>query len=384
MKRGHLKSKKWALVAGGSGFLGQYIVWGLVCNGYSVVLCGTRRNGQNISHRIEKLKKFNEMVNPAFRLNEHQFCAIKAIECDIKDSELALSKNDRQWLQTIPLCEVWNCAAYMKYDVESFEKSYATNVTGTENLINLVKKYPSCKYFHVSTAFIGGKDFTNGAPIRERVYENQKGFFNSYDKSKALAEQKVLELCSEDDLDYSIFRPTIIIGDSKTGFTSSVFGIYEYYGAFDKLRSRLAGKSLSVMCNNNSLAHLIPVDLCAKAMLKLSQLTSTSNTKVYTISDSRPRTYDDMLAIIERIFDISINPIHRVNKNESKYDRLFRRLTAKNHIFSQHSFNFCNKEMCQLIGESICSDWSKNYDFFNLIRDGFNQYVDEYVNFENN
>ncbi len=376
-----MKQQKWALVAGGSGFLGQYILWGLIRKKYSVVLCAARRKHITISQRLERLKKFNSLVNPAFRLTEEEFSLIVPIECDIRDHELALSKKDSVWLQTIQIREIWNCAAYMKYSKKDYKESYATNVTGSLNLINLARKHKKCTYFHVSTAFIGGKDYTNGAPLKERIYENQKEFFNSYDKSKAIAEQKVSAVCSKVEMNYAIFRPTIIIGDSKTGFTSSSFGFYEYLNAIDKLQPRLAGQTLTIVCNGDSFLHLIPVDLCAKAMLRLSPLVRKSNKNVFTIADSQPLAYKDMKPIVEQLFNISVNYTHAIIDKENKLDRLFRIFTARNHVFSQHSFNFSNKETRGLIGESFCSGWTKDIDFYNLVKSAYNRFMQNYAVF---
>jgi hypothetical protein len=124
---------------------------------------------------------------------------------------------------------------------------------------------------------------------------------------------------------------------------------------------------------------LVPVDLCAKAMLKLSRLIKKSNGNIFTIADAQPRTYDQMRPIMQELINISINPIYAINGKGSRWDRLFRKLTAQNHIFSQHSFNFCNKETRKLIGDSICSNWEKKFAFFSLLKEGYERFIQKYA-----
>jgi nucleoside-diphosphate-sugar epimerase len=373
-----LEHNKWALVAGGAGFLGQYVLWGLLRQGYAVVLALSRRNNASITDRMARLRHFNGMVNSAFRVTEDEMRRVVPIESDIRHEGLGLDRATTTWLAGIRLAELWNCAAFMSYDDDSSEESYATNVRGSLNLVAVATQHSSCKYFHVSTAFIGGSRHSSEYRLQEKVYASQDHHFNSYTRTKAQAEQEVCSLCETPAQSYAIFRPTVLIGDSATGFTSSTLGFYQYVEAFDRLTSRLPGTQLTLVCNSASFVHLLPVDVCARALLTLAPLTHTSDTHAFTVADANPLTYAEMAPILSQVFNIRITPTNTITGPQTAADRLFRKLTAQNHIFSQQSFHFSNEQAARLIGRAACSNWPKSVDFFSLLRSQYRLFVDHY------
>lgn len=371
-----MKSEEWVFVAGGFGFLGQYIVWGLVRRGYQVVIGASKRTDIDVKKRFNRFKDFNQLVNPDFRLHDSDFTSIHVVECDISKENLGLSHRDSSWPEK-PFSQVWNCAAYMKYDPSAYQKSYETNVLGSLNLLKFAAAQAECTYYHVSTAYVGGKDFSSGRLLEERIYENKSGYFNSYDMTKACAEREIITFCqSHSKPPCAIFRPTIIIGDSKTGFTSSAYGFYEYLQALSRLKKHIKRETVHYPCDGLSLLHLIPVDRCAQTMLALTSKVLSHEIPIYTIADASPLTLETMTSILSEVFGFRLVCASTIPVDEKSYERLLRSLTKQNQIFSRHSFAFCSKQTYSLVGSSICSDWSKECNFFDLLNE-------ELINFQN-
>ncbi|MFO0943294.1 MAG: SDR family oxidoreductase [Pirellulales bacterium] len=116
-----------------------------------------------------------------------------------------------------------HCAASIRFqkDVHSGEP-YRTNVQGTQNLINLCKRLRLASFHHVSTAYVG--DHRSGKPVRESLASNAEVSGNDYERSKILAESLVTTQLANSPL--MIHRPSIVIGDSQSGFTSTFHGFY--------------------------------------------------------------------------------------------------------------------------------------------------------------
>ena len=96
------------------------------------------------------------------------------------------------------------------------------NVEGTGNVLNLLRKAERLERFnYVSTAYVAGD--RHGA-----VYEHElslgQGFKNHYESTKFQAEVWVRSLM--DRIPTTIYRPAIVVGDSRTGETQKFDGPY--------------------------------------------------------------------------------------------------------------------------------------------------------------
>lgn len=367
---------KWALVAGGTGFLGQYIVWGLVKKGFSVVALHQKGISGSCEQRLDKLIERNKKCAKNFTLAPEQFKEITFIESDISQPDLGLTPETYNWLASLGISEVWNSAADMRYSAACYCQSYATNVAGSLHLAELARNCGHCTYFHVSTAFIGGKCFSDGTQIREELPQTDNDYYNSYDKTKALAEQKISDFCTQNNLAFSILRPTIVIGDTQTGFTSSGAGFYEYIAAVRRVIKKYSPSHLRIEGCGEAQLNLIPVDFCVDVMMRISANKARS-ANIYTISDSRPLVYSEVMDIIGQLLGVRIECVPVLENDVAFYERLFKKLTGKNHIFSQQSFCFCNHNTRAVLGDNFCSQLERNHHFFSRILDGFKAYQKE-------
>lgn len=116
-------------------------------------------------------------------------------------------------------------------------ETFAGNVEGTRHLIAFLRglKRPG-KLFHVSTAYVAG--VRPGETVREELLPPAPRFCNPYEESKHAAER----LVSESGLDWVILRPSIIVGDSRSGAAESDKMIYGALNVLWKFRTMLEGK----------------------------------------------------------------------------------------------------------------------------------------------
>jgi nucleoside-diphosphate-sugar epimerase len=76
------------------------------------------------------------------------------------------------------------------------------------------------RFCYVSTAYVVAPNHLDNAP--DRVVANGKNFNNPYEYSKSMAEAEVLQR----DLPVVIVRPSLIVGDSKSGQIQGFNGLY--------------------------------------------------------------------------------------------------------------------------------------------------------------
>jgi nucleoside-diphosphate-sugar epimerase len=113
------------------------------------------------------------------------------------------------------------------------------NVDGTVHVLDLVKMLPTHRLHHVSTAYIAGN--RSGIALESEIDIGQK-FKNPYEESKCRAEQIVADAYRTGRVKPSIYRPSIVIGDSKSGRATHFHGVYAFiralWTALERLRRR--------------------------------------------------------------------------------------------------------------------------------------------------
>lgn len=151
--------------------------------------------------------------------------------------------------------EIVHCAAETRFGLP-IEQARATNMRGTANVLKVARGCRRLeKFAHLSTAYVSGR--TTGR-ITEEPLREHAGFVNTYQQSKYEAEQIVFEAMRE--IPISVYRPSTIIGDSRTGRVRQ-------YNYFHQVLRLFARNVLPVAPGNLSWqTDLIPTDWCIAAL----------------------------------------------------------------------------------------------------------------------
>jgi nucleoside-diphosphate-sugar epimerase len=208
--------RKRIILTGGTGFIGSYLAYKLLKEGYEINFLARGRNHQSAQERINKALGF---VDPEILLYQDQY---RVIESDITKPGLGISPKDIQKFNR-NIDEIWHCAASISFRAEEFDKTYIINVEGTRNILNFAAKINAFRLHYVSTAYVAGDR-------SDRVYENELDYGqklrNPYEQTKLEAEKLVKEWEKKNFYQVSIYRPGIVVGNSKTGQTPSFTGYY--------------------------------------------------------------------------------------------------------------------------------------------------------------
>jgi nucleoside-diphosphate-sugar epimerase len=133
---------------------------------------------------------------------------LRIVQGDIVQVGLGLAPGESAALASVN--EVWHLAASTSFDEREIAAIYQGNVVGTQNVLAVARALPKLdRFVYVSTAYVAG---TNLGPIAEDEMPARKGFRNSYEATTWEAEQTV----RQSKLPLVIFRPSIIMGDSRT------------------------------------------------------------------------------------------------------------------------------------------------------------------------
>ncbi len=110
------------------------------------------------------------------------------------------------------------------------EEARAINLEGTCRMLDFAElardRSGIDRYAHVSTAYVAGN---HAGRFGERDLDLGQGFHNSYEQSKFEAEQLVR---SRPGVPFTIMRPSIVVGDRRSGWTAAFNVLYFPLRAF--------------------------------------------------------------------------------------------------------------------------------------------------------
>lgn len=201
------------LLTGGTGLLGSYLLRDLMRRGEHVTVIVRPTRLETVEQRIDQQFSFwEERWNRALPR--------PTILCgEIAEPRLGLDRSQTAWVRRHCDCIV-HSAASLTFHAEG-DEPYRTNVEGTKNLLSFCREVEISNLVYISTAYVCGRHF---GVFRESELDIGQEFSNDYEKSKFLAEQLVR---GDRHLDaFTIFRPSIIVGDHQTGHTSTFHGFY--------------------------------------------------------------------------------------------------------------------------------------------------------------
>jgi thioester reductase-like protein len=168
------------------------------------------------------------------------------------------------------------------------------NVLGTRHLLDFAADCPRLARFHyVSTCYVSGR--YPGVFSEDDLINGQR-FQNFYEETKYLAEVEVQQRMAE-GLPATVYRPAIVVGDSRTGATQKYDG--PYYVARWILRQRGVAVVPVVGDTATNRTNLVPRDFVVDAIAHLSGLARSAG-RVYQLADPAPLTIDELLAEIAR------------------------------------------------------------------------------------
>ena len=243
------KSNPSFFVTGFPGFIGKRLVAALAA-----------RHKREPIHLLVQPKFARDAARYVKGLTHPERCQI--LEGDIVDMHLGLSGEEYGAL-CASVTDIFHLAATYFLGV-SRDSAHAVNVEGTRNLIELARDAHQLRRLnHFSTAFVSG---SRVGVIAEDELEMGQDFRNAYEETKFQAERLVRQAAS--DLPVSIYRPSIVVGDSKTGEIDRFEGPY-YLGIL--LVTSPLRVPLPLPGNGAAPLNAVPVDFVVDAALTLSE-----------------------------------------------------------------------------------------------------------------
>ncbi|MBA2620931.1 MAG: SDR family oxidoreductase [Acidobacteria bacterium] len=238
---------------------------------------------------VEKARRDIEMIGAETGVPLENFAII---EGDITRENLGIDEADLETVRA-ETTDVFHLAAVYDLGVAK-NLAFSVNVEGTRKVNELVKSFPNLRrYNYVSTCYVAGR---RTGEILETELEHVKGFRNYYEETKYLAETEVEHL--KEKIPTTIFRPSVVVGDSRTGETQKYDGIYSLILYLRKAPALLRFVNVG---NDHVRLNLVPVDFVVEAIAALSKDKNAVG-KTVALADPNPLTTAELFdAIAENL-----------------------------------------------------------------------------------
>ena len=253
------------LITGIPGFIGTRLVRRLLPQRRAVFLLCERRFEQATRELVGKLQS-EGAAEPG---------QVSVVCGDITENDLALSQEDLLRVRA-EVSDVWHLAAVYDLAVPE-ELARKVNVLGTSKVLKFLRDCGGrVRHNYVSTCYVAG---TRQGMIFENELDRGQSFKNHYESTKYAAE--VLVERSKRELETRIFRPAIVIGDSRTGETQKFDGPYPTFGAI------MMGLMVAIPGPARAPINLVPVDFVVEAMATIPDRPETAG-KTFALADPAP------------------------------------------------------------------------------------------------
>lgn len=247
-------------LTGGTGFLGQEILTRLLAQEKQVALLVRPEKEQSAEARVHHLLKDSSVAGALERGQ------VKVVAGDVTLPFFGLGESQFDALAT-DVRSIFHSAASTSLN-QTLEDARTINVAGTQNVLefaNRTKKESFDCFYHISTAYVAG-DVERVVTADELNLSHS--FRNSYEQTKAEAEAIVRGAIT---VPTCVFRPSVIVGDSVTGVTTSFSMLY--------IPARLIVQGIlsALPASHTAPFDVVPVNYVADAIVSLSSMRRTAN-----------------------------------------------------------------------------------------------------------
>lgn len=264
-------------VTGATGFIGKRLVKKLLARKGSVVHFLIREESQEkIPALLEYWGTTKNRAIPVFG--------------DLRSPKLGVSKEDTKALVK-NIDHFFHLAAIydMKADAES---QMAVNIEGTRNTVAFANAIGAGCLQHVSSIAAAG--LFEGI-FREDMFDEAENLDHPYFASKHESEKIVRK---ESKVPFRVYRPGLVVGDSKTGEMDKIDGPYYFFKLIQRIRQMLPPWMPTIGIEGGRI-NIVPVDYVVNAMDHIAHLPKLDG-KCFHLTDPEPMRVGDVLNTFAR------------------------------------------------------------------------------------
>ncbi|HEY2260868.1 MAG TPA: SDR family oxidoreductase [Solirubrobacteraceae bacterium] len=232
-------------VTGATGFIGRHLVERLLARDGDIYVLVREGSAEKLDALIE-------------RWGAEAASRVKPVTGDLAQPRLGLGDESVDELRAARVDHFFHLAAIYDMTADD-ERNRIANVDGTRNAVALANAIEAGRFHHTSSIAAAG--LYKGL-FREDMFDEGQKLDHPYYRTKFEAE-KIAR--SQTAMPWRVYRPAIVVGNSKTGEMDKIDGPYYFFTAIKKLRHYLPGW-FPLVGPELGYTNIVPVDFVADAM----------------------------------------------------------------------------------------------------------------------
>ena len=204
---------------------------------------------------------------------------------------LGIAKAERSKLEHKTITQVFHLAAV--YDLKADEESQRiANIDGTRNVVGFANDLGATCFHHVSSIAAAG--LYEGA-FREDMFDEAENLDHPYFSTKHESEKIVRNECQ---VPWRVYRPGIVVGDSRTGEMDKIDGPYYFFKLIQRMRQLLPPWMPTIGLEGGRI-NIVPVDFVVDALDHLAHKKGLDR-KCFHLVDPEPKRVGEVLNIFAK------------------------------------------------------------------------------------
>lgn len=308
-----VKNKPTIALTGATGFLGSHLMASMLTGGYKIIVLGRPTKEETLQERISKLLRWFGIEEFAGQL--------ELVVIDFLKPMLGIPQAEYKNLCAITE-QIIHCASDTSFAERKRDTIFKSNVSSLEGILEFAAN-ANVNFFHyISTAYVAGANVT----ICKESISSATDFLNVYEESKAQAESIISEFFEKNEIPYTIIRPSIVYGDSRTGRSLRFNALYFPLQSLNYIQKiylndiiNHGGKKsgqhgifiddegflflpLRIYLPHEGALNLIPVDYFVNATMKI--IANTSSVGIYHLTNNSPTKLETISVYNEQFMKI--------------------------------------------------------------------------------
>ena len=146
---------------------------------------------------------------------------LELVEIDLLKPHLGLPEQEYKNLCNATE-QIIHCASDTSFTERKREIVFKSNVNSLEGILEFAKDAGVSFLHYISTAYVAGANVT----LCKESISASSDFLNVYEESKARAEIIIDAFCRKNKIPFTLIRPSIVYGDSRTGRSLKFNALY--------------------------------------------------------------------------------------------------------------------------------------------------------------
>lgn len=264
-------------ITGASGFIGKRLVARLLQRPGSTVYFLSRAGEAD---RVDELRAW-------WGVDETRAIPVTG---DLTEPLLGISKADQRRLKN-KITHFFHLAAIYDLEADAAAQQRA-NVDGTRNTVRLAEEIKA-RHFHLFSSIAAAGLFEG--LFREDMFDEAEQLDHPYFRTKHDSEGIVRRECQ---VPWRIYRPAIVVGDSRTGEMDKIDGPYYFFKLIQKMR-RMVPAWMPTIGIEGGRINVVPVDFVVAATDHIAHQPGEDG-KCFHLVDPTPMRVGDLLNTFAR------------------------------------------------------------------------------------